>query len=853
MAQGKVGSLYFTLGVNASDFEKKLNTATAKIADFGKNAERVGRSLSMSLTLPLSLLGGAAAKTAMDFETSMAKIEGLVGVAGDEVRAMGDEARKMAVQMGKSGNEAAEALFFITSAGLRGKEAMDVLAASMKASVAGLGETKVVADLATSAVNAYGSANIGAVEATDVMVAAVREGKLETQELAGSMGRVLPLASAMGVSFNEVGAAFAALSRTGTNASEAATQIRGILSSLLNPSGQAADELERLGLSGEMIRQVIKEDGLLAALELLKEKFEGNEEAAALVFGNIRALSGVLDLLGANVDTTREIFANMNDVAGDTQAAFDVMAQTAQFKLNTAIASAKDGLIDLGNAVMTTLLPVIERISNAINSLSTWFNGLSPEVQSLVVGFGALAAAAGPVLIVVGKLLQMAPMMSAAFSFLAGGPLGLLIVALGAAAAAYVLFTTKAKAVQAIGESTRPTIDKLTTTYENLEAAISDVQDAKTGVIKKTPEELAALKAIATAKYQEAQATLEQAQAERELLKAKINGMITDAVAGGKSAFGMEVIGYKQDLKDLDKTIADTADVKAKLAIQMDELGIAFENLGKQAGGAGGPVGELKDTLGELFTNVNKNDIFTKLADDIKGKFISAVEAGIHPLQRIDDILTSIAVKTTNPLEGMKDAVLSQLGPVQYGLESLFESMNKNPMEQWAADLDTFSQRMLQSVQGMAQGLGMALASNSGDFKSWALSVINTLLQAASAALLAGELIKLGPIGLVTALAGIGILQGIIAGISSGVNKEATAFATGGAVTGPTLALVGENPASRGEAIIPFERMGSFLQQFGMGGSGEQHITISGQLAGDTIRLSGQSASNKISSVRWGR
>ena len=465
--------------------------------------------------------------------------------------------------------------------------------------------------------------------------------------------------------------------------------------------------------------------------------------------------------------------------------------------------------------------------------------------------------------------------MGTAFSFLAGGPLGVLIVALAAATAAYILFTTKAKAVQAIGESTRPTIDKLTTTYENLEAAISDVQDAKTGVIKKTPEELAALKAIATAKYQEAQATLDQAQAERELLKAKINGMITDAVAGGKSAFGMEVIGYKQDLKDLDKTIADTAEVKAKLAIQMDELGIAFDNLGKDAGAAGGPVGEVKDTLGELnevvdlsagkmaafqasINSLSKTDNLTPFLNTVTDEF-----------KRLDEIAKALGTKSEDlagqKLSAIENQIIAMIDAGKAGtkefqeLLEMYQNINinikggKNPIEQWAEDLDTFSQKMVQSVQGMAQGLGMALASNTGDFKSWALSVINTLLQAASAALLAGELIKLGPIGLVTALAGIGILQGIIAGISSGVNKGPTAFATGGAVTGPTLALVGENPASRGEAIIPFERMGSFLQQFGMGGSGDQHITISGQLAGDTIRLSGQSASNKIASVRWGR
>ena len=88
----------------------------------------------------------------------------------------------------------------------------------------------------------------------------------------------------MGISFNEVGAAFAAMSRTGTNATEAATQLRGILASILKPTSQAKEMLGDLGLSAEGLRSSLREDGLLSTLEILKQKFEGNDEAAQLVF-----------------------------------------------------------------------------------------------------------------------------------------------------------------------------------------------------------------------------------------------------------------------------------------------------------------------------------------------------------------------------------------------------------------------------------------------------------------------------------------------------------------------------------------------------------------------------------------
>jgi len=253
-----VARLKAVLSGDSSQLRADLGRAERSLKNFGDNATKVGRSLTTKVTLPMVGLGVAAVKTAADFESSMTKITALVGVAKDEVDSMSVAVRGMATQFGKSANEAADALFYITSAGLRGSVATDTLAASLKASAIGLGETSTIADLATSALNAYGADVLSASQATDVMTATIREGKLETTELAGSMGRVLPLASAMGVNFNEVGAAFAALSRTGTNAAEAATQIRGILASLLRPTKQAEEALTEMGMSSEELRRQMR-------------------------------------------------------------------------------------------------------------------------------------------------------------------------------------------------------------------------------------------------------------------------------------------------------------------------------------------------------------------------------------------------------------------------------------------------------------------------------------------------------------------------------------------------------------------------------------------------------------------
>ena len=149
-----LGALIATLGVNTTG----LDTAAARMKQFeattktsmrrvgtslsaaGQSMQQVGRMATMYLTLPLALIGGAAAKMQADFEKSMSKIIGLVGVAREQVNAWTDDVLNMAVKVGRSPQQLADALYFITSAGIRGAEAMDVLEMSAKASASGLGE-----------------------------------------------------------------------------------------------------------------------------------------------------------------------------------------------------------------------------------------------------------------------------------------------------------------------------------------------------------------------------------------------------------------------------------------------------------------------------------------------------------------------------------------------------------------------------------------------------------------------------------------------------------------------------------------------------------------------------------------
>jgi uncharacterized protein YwgA len=69
-------------------------------------------------------------------------------------------------------------------------------------------------------------------------------------------------------------------------------------------------------------------------------------------------------------------------------------------------------------------------------------------------------------------------------------------------------------------------------------------------------------------------------------------------------------------------------------------------------------------------------------------------------------------------------------------------------------------------------------------------------------------------------------------------------FAKGGMVTGLTTAVLGDNPSGK-EAVIPFERMGQFLNQFGSG-SGVQRVEVYGKIQGHDIVLASSNYNQSI-------
>lgn len=390
----------------------KLQSLGKSLQDIGRVAKEAGTTLSTSLSIPLGAAGAAAFKFSTDFDTAMTKVETLSGIARDRVSEMRDEVLKLAGDTGKGPKELAEGLLVVTSTGLRGAEAMQILSNAAKLSAAGLGETKDVARAMTSAMTAYGKENLSAADASNKLFVAVREGGAEASEFAGTLGRVVGIASQVGVSFDEVVAQMATFTRLGVNADEAATALRGILAELLHPTQQTRDAMESLGTSIDEVRKSVQERGLADTLIDLIKISHGNMDAIGALVPNVRALAGVMGTAGSQADAYRDVLAKVRTETGAGEAAFARMTETVGFKWNKFVADASVAAIQLGDslagAFQKSLEVGIKFINEFIVPAVKWFANLSETTQLVIFGIAAFGVALGPILYSLGNIISVA-------------------------------------------------------------------------------------------------------------------------------------------------------------------------------------------------------------------------------------------------------------------------------------------------------------------------------------------------------------------------------------------------------------------------------------------------------------
>lgn len=368
----------------------KMHQAAMGLRSFGWLATTV-------FTLPIAAAGKTVLKSYSEFEYSMMKIVGLVGIARSEIEQWSVSVKEMSKSIGRSPLELADALYYVTSSGYKTAAALGVVEQSAKAAAAGLGETQDIADLVTSVMNAYGQGNISVAKTLDVLTAAVREGKGEASQYAKVLGSVVPFAAQLGVTFDEVSGAVASMTLSGASAANAATYLRNIFMKLLKPAKQSEDALRAMGSSTAELRNMLGEQGLMPTLIKIRELTNTyGEDMLGKVIPNIRAMLAELMLTGKNLEYNQQVMESVTNSNMDLAKAYQAVYDVTKNRLNRANAELKSSLIDLGESLKETIIPILENLAKTLANIVEWFIALDDSTKRTVLGFTAFLALIGP-------------------------------------------------------------------------------------------------------------------------------------------------------------------------------------------------------------------------------------------------------------------------------------------------------------------------------------------------------------------------------------------------------------------------------------------------------------------------
>jgi TP901 family phage tail tape measure protein len=419
MPKKALASLNVVINAVTGPLFKGLNKASKRLAVFGAKMKTIGRSISTSFTLPFAAIGVAGAKMAIDFQKNMTKINTLVGISASEVNKMQGEVMKLSGATAQAPADLADGLFFLTSAGLRGANAMQTLESVSKGVAIGLGEQTDLAKVAAAAQNAYGADTITASKALDVFGMSVQQGMFEASDLAEVLGTQLGLASSLGISFEETNAFIATYTKTTGDAKSASTSFGGVMMALAKTTPQMERALNQVGMTGDSVRASLGENGLRQTLIDIKAAFEAQGVPLTQFFSKSQALKGVLGVLGNQTETYGEVLEGMHNSVGMVDDGFNTLENTAGFKMQKAFTNLKNAAMELG----AMLMPIFTAIVDGAVKLGSAFTELDGGTKKLLVGAAALFAFSGPLMTLAGGLV------SAIGAILS--PVGLVVIALG--------------------------------------------------------------------------------------------------------------------------------------------------------------------------------------------------------------------------------------------------------------------------------------------------------------------------------------------------------------------------------------------------------------------------------------
>lgn len=459
------------------DVQQNFNSASAKIKDKVSSVGTACKNLGASLAPVSAAATGVIKKTAdaaMAFETAMAKVKTIAGNASVSYKGsmldMSQAILKLSADTGIAAEDVAEATYSAISAGVDTAKSVEFVATANALAVGGFTSMNTSVDVLTTTMNAYGEKAGTAQSISDKLITTQNLGKTTVDELASSMGKVIPSASAYNVSLDNLCASYVSMTKGGIATAEATTYMKSMLTELAKSGSTVSKVLQEQ--TGKSFGQLMAEGKSLAdVIEILGKKVGGDKEKFAQLWSSTEAGTGALAILNGGTEDYNNTLAEMGKSTGAASSAMDKMNNTGAHDMQVAMNNLKNAAIELGGA----FAPIISKIAGVIGELANKFSNLSEPVKTTIAIILGVVAVASPLLMVIGTIISsvgsvigivgkigsvigsfigfisgtVVPALGSFFAFLAANPIVLIIGAIIAVGALLITHWDEVKKIAA--------------------------------------------------------------------------------------------------------------------------------------------------------------------------------------------------------------------------------------------------------------------------------------------------------------------------------------------------------------------------------------------------------------------
>lgn len=381
-AATRLGRTMQTSSRPASAFSSVLAQQQRNLHDVSRAAKITGVAIGVGLALEFR----HAIQVAVEFEQQMARVQAVTGATEAEMGKLREQAKQLGAETKYSAQEAAGAMYELSSAGFSVVETQKALPGVLDLAASSNMELADAAEISSNALRGFKMEADESGHVADIMAAAVNKSSLELTDLQLSMKYIGPVAVSTGQDLEQMTAALSIMGDAGIKGEQGGTTLRAGLLRLVKPTNQVIDGLRELGLRS---KDVTGPDGLLPLPELigrLRDGMEGlskAEQAHALagIFGQ-EAMSGMFTLVDAGPEKL-EALARAYERS-------DGAAKKAAETMNDTVSGAWD---ELRGSIDTVEISLLEHFSEPLkNALHDATDLVNTEGKALQDFFDELAA-----------------------------------------------------------------------------------------------------------------------------------------------------------------------------------------------------------------------------------------------------------------------------------------------------------------------------------------------------------------------------------------------------------------------------------------------------------------------------